>query len=179
MHQRADCWEEGSSGQISQALQSSRGPGHSPWKNFSRSALTGEGLEKIYSCQSTDPFLVAQPKKRCQSPRTVLLSRDLICITSLKTEKDHALGGAEPTASGEAQIHDVEGRALRELGLSPYTIAHNSVEPASSDPTHVFSYRDRHEPRVRCLFLPVSPPSHEHPSESPTEQQCWPKNLLQ
>lgn len=64
--------------------------------NFSRSALTGEGLEKTYSCRSPDPFLVAQPKKRCQSPRTVLLNWDLVCITSLKTEKDHELGGAEP-----------------------------------------------------------------------------------
>lgn len=75
-------------------------------------------------------------------------------------------------ASDETQIHDVEGRALRESGPSPYTVAHSSVEPASSNPTHAFSYRDRRKPHVRCLFLPVSPPSHEHPSESTTEQQC-------
>ena len=54
----------------------------------------GKGLQK-HILPEVQTLLGGPAKKRCQSPRTVLLSRDLICIISLKTETDHALGGAE------------------------------------------------------------------------------------
>lgn len=69
-------------------------------------------------------------------------------------------------ASDKAQIHDVGGRALHELGLSQHIKAHSSVEPASSDPSHVCFYWVRHEPHV------ILPTVHEHPSESTREQLC-------
>lgn len=87
----------GNSAQVSQALQSRRGPRAHPMERFLAGLpLLRKRLRRhIFAEVQT---LSWQPSQRrgdagCQSPRAALPDRDCNCLTPLKKERDHGGGG--------------------------------------------------------------------------------------